>query len=81
LHSEELHKLYRSLNIIRVMKSRRLGWAGHVALLPSSMALMVETSSETSVDFSETTRLSALKGYRLRLLCFFVFLEAVILIQ
>jgi len=30
-HNEELHKLYRSLNIVRVIKSRRLRWAGHVA--------------------------------------------------
>ena len=28
---EELHSLYRSLNIVRVIKSRRLRWAGHVA--------------------------------------------------
>ena len=31
LHNEELHGLYRSPNIIRVIKSRRLRWAGHVA--------------------------------------------------
>jgi hypothetical protein len=31
LHNEELYALYSSLNIIRVMKSRRLRWAGHVA--------------------------------------------------
>ena len=31
LHNEELHNLYRSPNIIRVIKSRRLRWAGHVA--------------------------------------------------
>ena len=30
-HNEELHSLYRSPNIIRVNKSRRLRWAGHVA--------------------------------------------------
>ena len=28
---EELHGLYHSPNIIRVIKSRRLRWAGHVA--------------------------------------------------
>ena len=27
LHNEELHSLYRSPNIVRVIKSRRLGWA------------------------------------------------------
>jgi hypothetical protein len=31
LHKKELYALYSSLNIIRVMKSRRLRWAGHVA--------------------------------------------------
>jgi hypothetical protein len=31
LHNEYLHKLYSSPNVIRVMKSRRIRWAGHVA--------------------------------------------------
>ena len=31
LHNEELHSLCRSSNIVRVNKSRRLRWAGHVA--------------------------------------------------
>ena len=31
LHNEEIHSLYRSPNIVRVIKSRRLRWAGHVA--------------------------------------------------
>ena len=31
LHNEEPHNLYRSPNIVRVIKSRRLRWAGHVA--------------------------------------------------
>ena len=31
LHSAELHGLYRSLNIVRGIKSRRLRWAGHLA--------------------------------------------------
>ena len=30
-HNEELHSLCRFPNIVRVIKSRRLGWAGHVA--------------------------------------------------
>ena len=30
-HNEELHSLYRSLNIVKVIKSTRLRWAGHVA--------------------------------------------------
>ena len=31
LHSEELHNLYSSPSIIRMIKSRRMRWAGHVA--------------------------------------------------
>jgi hypothetical protein len=31
LHYEELNDLYCSLNIVRVVKSRRMRWAGHVA--------------------------------------------------
>jgi hypothetical protein len=31
LHNEELHNLYASPNIIRVIKSRRMKWARHVA--------------------------------------------------
>jgi hypothetical protein len=31
LHNEELDDLYSSPNIIRVIKSRRMRWAGHVA--------------------------------------------------
>jgi hypothetical protein len=31
LHNEELHDLYSSLNIIRMIKSRRMRLAGHVA--------------------------------------------------
>jgi hypothetical protein len=31
LHKEELNDLYSSPNILRVIKSRRMRWAGHVA--------------------------------------------------
>jgi hypothetical protein len=31
LHSEELHNLYSSTDIIRQVKSRRMRWAGHVS--------------------------------------------------
>jgi hypothetical protein len=30
LHSEELHNLYSSPDVIRMIKSRRMRWAGHV---------------------------------------------------
>jgi hypothetical protein len=31
LHNEELNELYSLPNIVRVVKSRRMRWAGHVA--------------------------------------------------
>jgi hypothetical protein len=31
LHNDELHSLYSSPNIVRMIKSRRMWWAGHVA--------------------------------------------------
>jgi hypothetical protein len=31
LHNDELHNLYSLPNIIRVIKARRMRWAGHVA--------------------------------------------------
>ena len=33
LHKEELNDLYCSPNIVRVIKSRRVRWAGHVTLM------------------------------------------------
>jgi hypothetical protein len=30
-HDDELHSLYSSPNVVRVIKSRRMRWAGHVA--------------------------------------------------
>jgi hypothetical protein len=36
LHNEELNDLYCSLNIVRVIKSRIMRWAGHVACMGKS---------------------------------------------
>jgi hypothetical protein len=33
LHNDELHNLHSSPNIVRVIKLRRMRWAGHVACL------------------------------------------------
>jgi hypothetical protein len=33
LHNNELHDLYSLPNIVRVIKSRRMRWAGHVACM------------------------------------------------
>jgi hypothetical protein len=31
VHNEELHNLYSSPSVIRIIKSRKMRWAGHVA--------------------------------------------------
>jgi hypothetical protein len=33
LHNDELHELYSSPSIIRIIKSWRITWAGHLALM------------------------------------------------
>jgi hypothetical protein len=38
LHNEELNDLYSSPNIVRMIKSRRIRWAGHVARMGSTEA-------------------------------------------
>ena len=40
LHNKDLHSLYRSPNIVRVIKSRRLRWAGHVARIGENRVLL-----------------------------------------
>jgi hypothetical protein len=39
LHNETLHRLYHSSNIVRVIRSRRLRWADHVATMEKSRSL------------------------------------------
>ena len=39
LHNEELNDLCSSPNIVRVIKSRRMRWAGHVALMGEERGL------------------------------------------
>jgi hypothetical protein len=31
LHNDELHNVHSSLKVVRVIKSRRMRWVGHVA--------------------------------------------------
>jgi hypothetical protein len=38
LHNEELHHLYSSPTIVRVMNSRRMRWAEHVARMGRGVA-------------------------------------------
>jgi hypothetical protein len=49
LHNEELYALYPSLNIIRVIRSRRIRWVGHVARMGASKSahmVLVKRSDE-----------------------------------
>ena len=39
MHNEELNDLYSSPNIVRVIKSRRMRWAGHVARMGEERGL------------------------------------------
>jgi len=39
LQNKELNDLYSSPNIVRVIKSRRMGWAGHVARMGEKRGL------------------------------------------
>ena len=41
LHNEELYSLYRSPNIVRVIKSRRLRWASHVAGMKEGRSVFI----------------------------------------
>ena len=41
LHNEELNDLYSSPNIVRVIKSRRMRWAGHVSRVGEGMCIQV----------------------------------------
>jgi hypothetical protein len=39
LHNDELHSLYSSLNIVRVIKSMMMRWAGHVVRMRAGRVL------------------------------------------
>ena len=39
MHNEEINSLYSSPNIVRVIKSRRMRWAGHVARMVEERAV------------------------------------------
>jgi hypothetical protein len=48
LHDEELHNLYSSPSIIRMIKSRRMRWAGHIAQMgEKGNAYRKETTGKT----------------------------------
>ena len=47
LHNEELSDLYSSPNIVRVIKSRRMRWAGHVARMEEGGGVHKVLAGET----------------------------------
>jgi hypothetical protein len=46
LHNEELHNLHSAPSIIRMIKSRGMRWAGHIALI-GGKARRTETTRKT----------------------------------
>ena len=59
LHNEELHNLYRSPNIVRVIRSRRLRWVGHIAR-------MEEVRSTFKILTGKSTEMRPLGRFRHR---------------
>jgi hypothetical protein len=59
LHNEELRNLYTLSNIIRVIKSRRKRWAGHVTCMGE-----MRKALKTLVGKSEGKRLLGRAGHR-----------------
>jgi hypothetical protein len=53
LHNKELHNLYSSPSIIRVIKSRRMRWAGHVARLGEKTAYRLLLGRQKEGDHYE----------------------------
>ena len=47
LHNEELHSLCRSPNVVRVIKSRRSRWAGHVARMEEGRSAFKSTGKKS----------------------------------
>jgi hypothetical protein len=41
LHNDELHSLFSSPNVVRVIKSRRMKWARHVARMGEGRGIYV----------------------------------------
>jgi hypothetical protein len=52
LHNEELNNLYSLSNIVRVVKSRRMGWVGHVVHMREEV--LVGNLSERAIGETQT---------------------------
>jgi hypothetical protein len=51
LHNEELNDLYCSHNIVRVIKWRRMRWAGHVARMGQGRVVYSDASANENNSF------------------------------
>jgi hypothetical protein len=49
LHNEEVHNFYSSPSIIRIIKSRRMRWAGNVARM-GTRGMHIEYWSESQIE-------------------------------
>jgi hypothetical protein len=66
LHNEELHNLNYSPNIIRVTRSRRMGWARHVARMRGMTERVADNSSSSCAEVNnEWRRTSTRRGIML----------------
>ena len=52
LHNQELHSLYRSPDVIRVIKSRRLKWTGHIARMEEGRRAVVDAALDLRIPSS-----------------------------
>jgi hypothetical protein len=57
LHNEELRILHNSQNIIRVIRSRRMRWIGHVALMGEIKMLQILIGKPEGIERSEYLRI------------------------
>jgi hypothetical protein len=49
LHKDELHGLYSLPNIVRMLKSRRMRWARHVARMGEGRGVGLEARREETI--------------------------------
>jgi hypothetical protein len=62
LHNEKLHNLYSCPSIIRVMKSRRMRWAGHIARTGAKM-LLGKPEGKRPPERPRSTLVDSIKRY------------------
>ena len=62
LHNEELNDLYCSPNIVRVIKWRRMRWAGHVACIGERKGVYRQDFGGKTGGIETTWKTQALMG-------------------